>query len=122
MFPTSSTLNVDKRCKRRADCMPNHAPFDQLRTTLKGMDHDRNGCPSKEELKQAFSYIGSRYPAFQALHHAGVNNDGHLTFPAYTASEIHQAATSYKLKLQLQVVEGSIEFVIRSGIQIAAKL
>ncbi|KAG7020569.1 hypothetical protein SDJN02_17255, partial [Cucurbita argyrosperma subsp. argyrosperma] len=59
-------------------------PFteEQLAAIFKSHDRDGDGKLSKEELKQAFNYLGSRFSSFrvkEALRAADTNGDGFIS-------------------------------------------
>ncbi|KAH7524690.1 hypothetical protein FEM48_Zijuj06G0146400 [Ziziphus jujuba var. spinosa] len=54
----------------------------ELKRILKAHDVDGDGWLSKNELKEAFRKLGSRFPALRAalaLNHADANNDGYIS-------------------------------------------
>ena len=54
---------------------------DQLLNVFKSFDRDGDGKLSRDELKQAFRYLGSRWSSYRtntALHRADCNNDGFI--------------------------------------------
>ncbi|KAE8684116.1 putative Calcium-binding EF-hand family protein [Hibiscus syriacus] len=105
-----STLNVDKRCRRKRgkkkeDWSPNDPPLDQQKTMLERYDHNHDGCLSKEVLKQASSSLGLRFPAWKALgaglHHTDANNEGLISKEELDTMVKYATEHSYNIKVYL---------------------
>ncbi|OMP05569.1 Calcium-binding EF-hand [Corchorus olitorius] len=80
-------------------------PFskEQLRDIFKRFDCDKDGRLSKEELKKAFSELGSRVPAFRtlaALHHADENGDGFISEEELEALLQYALGLGYTIKME----------------------
>ncbi|XWS21180.1 hypothetical protein CRYUN_Cryun30bG0033300 [Craigia yunnanensis] len=73
----------NRRCKGcRIKCAPVPLTKVQLKHILKSFDRNGDGRLSKQELKNAFNYIGSHFPnwrASQALKRADDDEDGHIS-------------------------------------------
>ncbi|KAJ0046153.1 hypothetical protein Pint_04814 [Pistacia integerrima] len=67
-----NTKGIAKSCRRSLD-------EDQLHGMFKRFDKDNNGILTRQELNEAFSKLGSKFPAWRtwrALRHADANGDG----------------------------------------------
>ena len=84
--------SIDKACQRSATWAPGVSTGikrvavliteDQVRGIFNRYDADKDGRLSKQELKDAFASMGSRWPGvrtFLALQHADTNGDGYIT-------------------------------------------
>ncbi|KAJ0086421.1 hypothetical protein Patl1_08964 [Pistacia atlantica] len=76
---------------------------DQLQGMFKWFDKDNNGILTRQELNEAFSKLGSKFPAWRAwraLLHADTNGDGCISVSEQELNELVKYALKrgYKLK------------------------
>ncbi|OMP08734.1 Calcium-binding EF-hand [Corchorus capsularis] len=103
MHPSAheSRLNVDKGCPRTFG--PQTSKLKDIFNIFKRFDCDKDGRFSKEELKKAFSELGSRVPVLRtlaALHHADENGDGFISDEELEALLQYALGLGYTIKME----------------------
>ncbi|KAH7567411.1 hypothetical protein ACOSP7_010713 [Xanthoceras sorbifolium] len=74
-------------CYGRKKTAPVPLTEDQLKGMFRRFDTNRDGQFTRQELKDAFHSLGSKFPswrAFRALYHADANGDGFISEHEFT--------------------------------------
>ncbi|XP_039071508.1 probable calcium-binding protein CML15 [Hibiscus syriacus] len=78
-----SNCGKKSKCKGCVSkCFPVPLTKEQVKRILESFDSNGDGRLSKQELKDAFYYIGSQFPRWrvaQALHRADGDHDGYIS-------------------------------------------
>ncbi|KAJ0046146.1 hypothetical protein Pint_04813 [Pistacia integerrima] len=74
---------------------------DQLQGMFKMFDKDKNGILTRQELNEAFSKLGSKFPAWRTwrtVRHADANGDGCISEQEINELVKYALKRGYKLK------------------------